>query len=125
MRNGGTPSRTAIRDSFHLARSTSAIFSGSSDKVSNSIPPDRTAGSPMFDMRACTQAVCSSYAWVAFRLAGCFRTACGIPPDAANCDGVAGRARWPPPAGRRRPRAGRDRGRRRWSPGSGHAARRR
>ena len=73
-----------MRESLSWASSTSAMSFGENDSVLKSIPPDRTAGSPIVDMRASTHADCRSRAWVPFRLLGWTSTALGMPPADAN-----------------------------------------
>ena len=80
------------------------------------MPPDRTAGNPIVDMRACDplrlQLVRLGGAQVGRMLQHGVR-------DAARRGQMRwrnGPRRWRRPAGRRRPRAGRDRGRHRWCP---------
>ena len=47
-------------------------------------PPDRTAGSPIEEIRACTHCACNARASSAVRRSGCSSTDVGTPPLAAK-----------------------------------------
>ena len=80
-----------MRDSLNWASSTSAMSFGENDNVLKSIPPDRTAGSPIDDMRASTHAVCRSRGLGGVQVVRVDRARrCGIPPAAASVRGVPG-----------------------------------
>ena len=79
-----------MRDSLNWASSTSAMSFGENDRVLKSMPPDRTAGRPIVDMRASTHADCRSRAWAAFRLLRVDEDGVGDATGRGQRAGVAG-----------------------------------
>src|SRR5262245_30033875 len=72
-RNGGTPSKVAMRDSLKWISSINAMSFGLVATGSHSTPPNKTAGSPTPDCLAATQSDFSCAACVASYESACFR----------------------------------------------------